>query len=797
EYGVSTSTGYGVSSSMSNTAYSIQLINTAYPLPLDTAYRLSGTETEIFDFRANFFLPSSGTNPTDCLSFVSGEEEEEEMAETMEQYMSKTRTDYGSRVARPKIDNKYQFELKGQFLKELREKTFSGSDNADANEHTEKVLEIVNLFHVSNITILDSKGVIPTKTATDAKTVIQEMDEYSQKWHNGTSRGRSIETSDGLAAIQAQLNNLGRENKKVNEKVYAAQVGCEQCKGPHYTKDFPLNNANPSYQEQTQSMEDTLRKFMSESTKRQEENSNLIKEILATTDAAIRNQGASIKTLKIQIRQMSKNSKLLYKSRQTMIPFPSRLDNHYCEEKRGNYGLKFMKAYGASHINNAIPRKEKDLGSFTLPCFNSNTYFDNALVDLGARVSVMPLSTYLNLGLGELAHTRLTVELADKTVKYPKGIAENVLVGISKFTFPVDFIILDMPEDIKVPLILGRPFLSTARAKIDVYKRKITLRVAKEKIIFKSVKPASSLIKRVYMLSLRERMELDLEAWLMGETLVLNRSLDPFLEDYIKLNDLNEPYELRRNQGDDLMPTIEEGEVIKEFRTRDEDLDTGIDNYLSYCDSDKKIHIDCAHNLKFSCVIGFEFTHVNFFLVIIRQFLEDMDAYRDVGMGDVIIGTITIYNGNDEVTYQMERSYPRFKNHTNDQCNKIPPLIKVLQRSFESRSFEESFAPIARIEAIRIFIANAANKNMMIFQMDIKMAFLNGELKEELYVSQPEGFVDQDNPSHVYKLKKALYSLKQAPRVWYDMLSSFLISQHFFKGAVDPTLFTRKARNDL
>ncbi|GJX35039.1 retrovirus-related pol polyprotein from transposon TNT 1-94 [Tanacetum coccineum] len=111
--------------------------------------------------------------------------------------------------------------------------------------------------------------------------------------------------------------------------------------------------------------------------------------------------------------------------------------------------------------------------------------------------------------------------------------------------------------------------------------------------------------------------------------------------------------------------------------------------------------------------------------------------------------------------------------------------------------FEESFAPVARIEAIRIFVANAAHKNMTIYQMDVKMAFLNGELKEEVYVSQPEGFVDQDNPSHVYKLKKALYGLKQAPRAWYDMLSSFLISQKFPKGAIDPTLFTQHAGNDI
>ncbi|GJX58811.1 putative reverse transcriptase domain-containing protein [Tanacetum coccineum] len=399
-----------------------------------------------------------------------------------------------------------------------------------------------------------------------------------------------------------------------------------------------------------------------------------------------------------------------------------------------------MEAYSkASQIDESIPQKEKDPGSFTLPCFINNVCFDNALVDLGASVSVMPLLTYLNLGLGELAHTKLTVELADRTVKYPKGIAENVLVRIGKFTFPVDFIILDMPEDIKVPLILGRPFLSTARAKIDVYKRKITLRVGEEKIIFKSVKPASSLIKRVYMLSLRERMELDLEARLMGETLVINRSLDPLNGDYIELNDLNEPFELRRNQGDDLMPTIEEGEVIEEFRTRDEDLDTGIDDYPSYCDDDKKIRIDCAHNLKFSCMIGFEFTHVNFFpllyvnvmskkfhnsimkdkmvykgdnvvgalmnvpifvgtFFVVTDFvvLEDIDAYYDEGIGDVIVGEpflrevgikarlfdgmITIYNGNDEVTYQMVRSHPRFKCHTNEQCNKIPPLLKVSEK---------------------------------------------------------------------------------------------------------------------
>nr|GFB01407.1 retrovirus-related Pol polyprotein from transposon TNT 1-94 [Tanacetum cinerariifolium] len=109
----------------------------------------------------------------------------------------------------------------------------------------------------------------------------------------------------------------------------------------------------------------------------------------------------------------------------------------------------------------------------------------------------------------------------------------------------------------------------------------------------------------------------------------------------------------------------------------------------------------------------------------------------------------------------------------------------------------ESFALVTRLEAIQIFLAYAAHKNMVVYQMGVKTAFLNENLRENVYVSQPDGFVDPDNPNHVYKLKKALYGLKQAPRAWYDMLSSFLLSQEFSKGSVDPTLFIRKNGNDL
>nr|GEY96667.1 retrovirus-related Pol polyprotein from transposon TNT 1-94 [Tanacetum cinerariifolium] len=128
--------------------------------------------------------------------------------------------------------------------------------------------------------------------------------------------------------------------------------------------------------------------------------------------------------------------------------------------------------------------------------------------------------------------------------------------------------------------------------------------------------------------------------------------------------------------------------------------------------------------------------------------------------------------------------------------NKARLMAKGYQQD-EGIDFEESFALVAHIEAIRIFIANATRKNITIYQMDVKTAFLNGELKEKVHVYQPEGFVDLDHPTHVYRLKKALYGLKQAPRAWYDTLLRFLLNNNFSKGSVDPTLFTQKTSKHI
>nr|GEX68464.1 hypothetical protein [Tanacetum cinerariifolium] len=142
-----------------------------------------------------------------------------------------------------------------------------------------------------------------------------------------------------------------------------------------------------------------------------------------------------------------------------------------------------------------------------------------------------------------------------------------------------------------------------------------------------------------------------------------------------------------------------------------------------------------------------------------------------------------------EELYQFDRLY-------NTVIQNKSRLVAKGYAQKEGVDFEESFAPVARLEAVRLFIAYAAHKSFTISQMDVKTTFLYDHLKEEVYVNQPDGFVDPYHPDKVYRLKKALYGLKQAPRAWYDELSNFLLSR-FSKGSIDPTLFITKHRGDI
>ncbi|GJW91863.1 retrovirus-related pol polyprotein from transposon TNT 1-94 [Tanacetum coccineum] len=138
-----------------------------------------------------------------------------------------------------------------------------------------------------------------------------------------------------------------------------------------------------------------------------------------------------------------------------------------------------------------------------------------------------------------------------------------------------------------------------------------------------------------------------------------------------------------------------------------------------------------------------------------------------------------------------------FEDFLSEEEPKKARLVAQGYNQQESIYYDETFAPVARLEAIRIFLAFATYMNFIVYQMDVKSAFLNGKLKEEVYVKQPPGFESNEFPNHVCKLDKALYELKQAPRAWYETLSTFLTEHKFVRGKIDNTLFVYKTQTDV
>ncbi|XP_039115827.1 uncharacterized protein LOC120251354 [Dioscorea cayenensis subsp. rotundata] len=134
-------------------------------------------------------------------------------------------------------------------------------------------------------------------------------------------------------------------------------------------------------------------------------------------------------------------------------------------------------------IQRKLPEKLTDPGSFIIPCVIGEDMQEKALADSGASINVMPYKLFLKLGLEDMRPTRMTIQLADCSIKKPRGVVKDVLVRVDKLIIPVDFVILDVDDDVEVPLILGRPFFNTASALIDVKGGKMTLRVGDEEVI--------------------------------------------------------------------------------------------------------------------------------------------------------------------------------------------------------------------------------------------------------------------------------------------------------------------------
>nr|GEU35886.1 hypothetical protein [Tanacetum cinerariifolium] len=327
---------------------------------------------------------------------------------TMEQYLTLTRGNQAPGVARPEIKGNVNFEIKSQFIRELREDTFSGNKNDDAHEHTEHILDIVGLINIPGVTHdavmlrvfpitltgaakrwVDrlTPGTINTwdllkksfiqRYCPSSKTIKQLKDIHNFKqegeqtlyhaWESSPSRSTCGSNNyEGMAAIASKLDNLGRDMKKLKENVYAIQVGCRLCRGPHLDK----------------------------------------------------------KGLNEEVKSME-------------------------EVKYWDFGQPYTN-------NNRV--NENFSGGY-----------------MGASICIIPFSMYKRLGMGKLEPINMVIEMADNTKSIPKGIVKNLLIKIDKFIFPIDFVILDMIEDFRIPIILGRPLLAMAHANVEIFRKTISL----------------------------------------------------------------------------------------------------------------------------------------------------------------------------------------------------------------------------------------------------------------------------------------------------------------------------------
>ena len=283
---------------------------------------------------------------------------------------------------------------------------------------------------------------------------------------------------------QGTLPSQSEPNPKEQVKVITLRSG-KEVEGPHGKKDGKL--------------EEDKRVPTDGSPKEDEKVDNVVKEVLEK-EAPIHTQ-----KLKIPFPQRLKASQHdpqftkflnLLKQLQINIPFVeaiAQMPKYVKFLKEILINKKKLEEFETVRLNEEcsaillkkLPPKLKDPGSFTIPCSIGPSYFEKALCDLGASINLMPLSIFRRLGMQEPKPTTISLQLADRSITYPRGIVEDVLVKVDKFIFPADFIVLDMEEDEEVPIILGRPFLATGRTIIDVQQGKLTLRLDDEEVVFK------------------------------------------------------------------------------------------------------------------------------------------------------------------------------------------------------------------------------------------------------------------------------------------------------------------------
>ncbi|GJY96286.1 reverse transcriptase domain-containing protein [Tanacetum coccineum] len=375
-------------------------------------------------------------------------------------------------------------------------------------------------------------------------------------------RSRNIENSSnskGIDAIVNKLENLGRDMKKLKENVHAIQVGCQNRGGAHLDKDCPLNeevkiieeakygefgrpapfsygtkyrvgppryytyvNNHPPFGEKRPSLEELMNKHLEESTQKRAEMEEWVKKLQENAEINTRNQSASLKNLETQIEQLTKefhtkaanemnNSsigqcKAMYANKET----PRDNKPHEASFVFDKYTHVVQEKYVSSKILPCqLPPKELNPGNFTSPYTIGSVKF-YVITDLGTSVDVIPKSLFEHLKLARLKKINMLVEMADMTKRSHIGIVGNVLVKIDKFLFPPDFVLLDMLNTRNETMILGRPFLATIHAEIDVFNREISLGVGGDRVTFdmdKKIHNFTTPVGKIFMINVSHNDE--------------------------------------------------------------------------------------------------------------------------------------------------------------------------------------------------------------------------------------------------------------------------------------------------
>ncbi|EEF35670.1 conserved hypothetical protein [Ricinus communis] len=345
-------------------------------------------------------------------------------------------------------------------------------------------------------------GALNNKTPEQAQNLIEEMAMNNNQWQSSRSRpGRQgvVNQVDSTAALAAQVELLAKKIDQLQTPVHAANVGCEFCGSPHYsvnctaggkklTGSSPLADKDNTIVQVEPAKEGPDFKVVENERMKEDRQKSPVREHQPPVPYPARLRQDKVdkqyskfldlfKQLKINlpfveaISQMAKYAKFLKEI----------LSNN---RKLEDLGQVVLNEECSAILQNKLPLKRRDLESFTIPCMIGDLSISGALADLGASINLMPTSLFAKLGLHEPKPTRMSVQLADRTVKIPRGIIEDVLIKVDKFIFPVDFVVMDMEGESTVPLILGRPFLATSRAVIDVSDGKLKLRVDDETITF-------------------------------------------------------------------------------------------------------------------------------------------------------------------------------------------------------------------------------------------------------------------------------------------------------------------------